>query len=69
MLKEFLKRYIAYKAEIDDPRGLCRDVTGLGRWGNGHGEVHLESLADLPYISGRVRHALDKQLGENDEDS
>jgi len=22
-------------SEIDDPKGLCKDVTNLGRWGNG----------------------------------
>ena len=27
--------------EIDDPRGLCVDVTSLGRWGNGDVEVGL----------------------------
>jgi predicted transport protein len=26
-------------AEISDPKGLCKDVTGLGRWGNGDVEV------------------------------
>ena len=27
--------------EINDPKGLCKDVTGLGRWGNGDVEVGL----------------------------
>jgi len=31
-------------AEINDPKGLCKDVTGLGRWGNGDVEVGLKSL-------------------------
>ena len=29
--------------EVHDPEGMCRDVTGLGRWGNGNVEVGLES--------------------------
>lgn len=49
-------------AEIDDPRGLCRDVTGLGRWGNGDVEVGLASLDDLPYVLGLVRQAFEKQM-------
>ena len=54
--------------EIDDPRKLCKDVTGVGRWGNGDVEVFLEKLEDLPYIMGLVRQSLEKQLGdENDE--
>lgn len=50
--------------DIDDPRGLCKDVTNLGRWGNGNVEVKLESLSDLPYVIGLVRQALERQLGD-----
>ena len=49
--------------DIDDPRGICRDVTGLGRWGNGNVEVGLEKLEDIPYIIGLVSQALERQLG------
>ncbi|MCY4042519.1 MAG: DUF1524 domain-containing protein, partial [Candidatus Dadabacteria bacterium] len=89
--EEFLKLYVAYKAEtnfvdvvpqskrlllilnmdftaIDDPRGICKDVTSVGRWGNGNVEVGLESKEDLPYIMGLVRQALEKQMGEEGED-
>lgn len=51
--------------EIDDPKGMCRDVTNLGRWGNGNVEVRLEKHEDLTYIIGLVRQALEKQLGED----
>ena len=53
--------------ELDDPRGLCIDVTNKGRWGNGDVEVKLTSLDQLPYIMGFVRQALDIQLGSNHE--
>ena len=49
--------------EIDDPRGLCVDVTNLGRWGNGDVEVGLSSLDDLPYIMGLIRQSFDRQMG------
>jgi len=52
--------------EIDDPRGLCKDVTNLGRWGNGNVEVGLDRLEDVTYIIGLVRQALEKQLGEEE---
>ena len=52
--------------EIDDPRGLCKNVTNLGRWGNGNVEVPLEKAEDLTYVVGLVRQALEKQLGEED---
>ena len=51
-------------AEISDPKGLCKDVTRLGRWGNGDVEVGLSSLEELPYVIGLVRQALEKQLGD-----
>ena len=51
-------------AEISDPKGLCKDVSGLGRWGNGDVEVRLSELDELPYVTGLVRQSLEKQLGE-----
>src|ERR1019366_6044790 len=84
--EEFLKLYVAYKAEtnfvdvvpqakrllltlnmlfadVNDPKGLCKDVTGLGRWGNGDVEVGLSTLDDLPYVIGLVRQSLELQMG------
>lgn len=56
-------------SDIDDPRKLCVDVTDLGRWGNGCVEVGLENDADLPYVMGLVRQALERQLGEDDTEA
>lgn len=89
--EEFLKLYVAYKAEtnfvdvvpqakrlllvlnigvaeLDDPRGLCRDISNIGRWGNGDVEVGLSSLAELPYVMGLIRQALDRQMGGPQDD-
>jgi uncharacterized protein with ParB-like and HNH nuclease domain/predicted transport protein len=52
-------------SEIVDPRGICRDVTNLGRWGNGDVEVALSSFDELPYILGLVRQAFERQMGES----
>ena len=49
--------------DIEDPRGLARDVTGLGRWGNGPTEIGLSSSEDVPYAMGIVRQAFDLQMG------
>ncbi len=54
-------------SEISDPKGLCRDITSLGRWGNGDVEVGLASLDELPYIMGLVRQSLELQLGNGAE--
>ena len=50
-------------AEISDPNGLCADVTGLGRWGNGDVSVNLSTIHELPYVIGLVRQSLERQLG------
>jgi predicted transport protein len=48
--------------EIEDPRNLCKDVSRLGRWGNGDVEVGLSSLEELPYVMGLVRQSFEKQI-------
>ncbi len=50
-------------SEINDPKGLCKDVTNTGRWGNGDVEVGLASLEELPYVMGLVRQSLEMQMG------
>ena len=49
--------------DIDDPKGLCKDVTGRGRWGNGDVEVGLSLFDELPYVLGLVRQSFEKQMG------
>ena len=51
-------------SEIDDPKGLCNDVTNLGRWGNGDVEIGVSSLDELPYVMGLIRQSFDRQMGE-----
>lgn len=85
--EEFLKLYVAYKAEtnfvdvvpqakrlllvlnlgiedIEDSKGLCRDISNIGRWGNGDVEVGLSSIDELPYIVGLIRQSFDRQMGD-----
>ena len=84
--EEYLKLYVAYKAEtnfvdvvpqtkrlllvlnlgiedIEDPKGLCRDISNIGRWGNGDVEVGLSRPDELPYVLGLVRQSFDRQMG------
>ena len=49
--------------ELHDPKGLAKDVTNLGRWGNGDVEVGLSEAEDMPYIMDLVRQAFEKQMG------
>ena len=52
--------------ELVDPKGLARDVTSMGRWGNGDAEVGIETEDELPYILGLVRQAFERQMGNGD---
>ena len=49
--------------ELHDPKGLAKDVTNLGRWGNGDVEVGLSKPEELPYVMGLIRQAFEKQMG------
>ncbi len=48
--------------EVHDPQGMCRDVTDVGRWGNGDVEVGLSSPDELPYVIGLIRQAFERQM-------
>ena len=50
-------------ADISDPKGLCKDVSGLGKWGNGDVEVRLSNAEEIPYVIGLIRQSLERQLG------
>lgn len=47
-------------AEINDPQGLCRDVTDLGRWGNGDVEIGLDSTDQLDDVMALIEQAFEK---------
>lgn len=47
---------------IKDPKGICKDVSGLGRWGNGDVEVGLENLSQLDYTMELIEQAFEEQV-------
>jgi uncharacterized protein with ParB-like and HNH nuclease domain/predicted transport protein len=52
--------------ELYDPRGKCRDITNVGRWGNGDVEVAISTVEEIPYVIGLVRQSLEMQMGNGD---
>ena len=50
--------------DVIDPKGICKDVTGLGRWGNGDVEVFLDSLAGLDDVMAIIEQSFQKQEAE-----
>ena len=48
-------------SEINDPNGICKDITGLGRWGNGDVELFMEHRDELDQIMEIVKQSFDAQ--------
>lgn len=53
--------------DINDPKGMCKDISGVGRWGNGDVEVGLSTIDELPYVMGLVRQSFERQMGNNSD--
>lgn len=51
-------------SEVIDPNGICRDITGLGRWGNGDVELYMEHTSDIDQIMEVVGQAYCLQADE-----
>lgn len=49
-------------SEIDDPKSLCKDVTNLGRWGNGDVEVGLSSVGQLDDVMYLVKQSFERNM-------
>ena len=47
--------------EVNDPNGICKDITGLGRWGNGDVELFMEHQDELEQIMEIVKQSFDAQ--------
>lgn len=48
-------------SDIIDPNGICRDITGLGRWGNGDIELFMERQDELDQVMEIVKQSFDSQ--------
>lgn len=44
-------------ADVIDPKGICKDITNIGRWGNGDVEVFWDSLDDLDDVMAIIEQA------------
>lgn len=52
--------------ELQDSRGIAKDVTNLAHWSNGDVQVGLNRPEELPYVLGLVRQSLEKQMGNGE---
>ena len=48
------------KGELDDPKGIAKDVSNTGHWGNGDYEIKIQNDDDLEYILSLIKQSLKK---------
>lgn len=53
--------------DIRDPKGIARDMTSIGHYGNGDVEVAIKSVDELPYVVGLIRQSLEQQMAGLEE--
>lgn len=57
--KNSLKLFINAKVgKLNDPLNITRDVSKIGRWGNGDYEVQVDSSKDLEYIMSLIKQVI-----------
>jgi predicted transport protein len=49
------------KGELDDPKGLCRDITSIGHYGNGDFDLKINENTDLDYVMFLINQSYKKQ--------
>lgn len=59
--KTKLKVYLNLKSgELQDEKGIARDVSNVGHWGNGAYEIQIGDLEDIDYITSLFKQSLKK---------
>ena len=49
------------KGELDDPKGLCRDISLIGHYGNGDYDLKINEKTDLDYVIFLINQSYKKQ--------
>lgn len=52
---------------LSDPQEKAKNVTDLGRWGNGDVEVGFSDLAQLPYVMSLINQSFERQMNSTDD--
>ena len=48
------------KGTLDDPKGISRDISNIGHWGNGDYEIIIKSNENLDYIMSLIKQSYKK---------
>lgn len=49
-----------FQGELDDPKGLSRNVANIGHWGNGDYEIQIQDDENIDYIMSLIKQAYKK---------
>lgn len=49
-------------SEVHDPKGICRDITNLGRWGNGDIELFMENTSEVDNVMEIIEQSYQMQV-------
>ena len=58
---DYIDVYDMTQAVEDGANGICKDITDLGRWGNGDVELFMEHQDELDQIMEIVKQSFDAQ--------
>ena len=59
ILKKGLKLFINLKkGQLDDPKGLTKDVSETGHWGNGDYELIVNNTDNIEYVMSLIKQAI-----------
>ena len=50
--------------DLNDPKGMCEDVSGKGRWGNGNTQVSIYKTDELDDVMHLIKQAYVISLSE-----
>lgn len=60
--KNAIKIYINLPfGELDDPKQIARDVSSIGKWGNGDYEIKINNDKNLEYILSLIKQSYEKK--------
>ncbi len=51
-------------SDVIDPKGICRDISGFGKWGNGDVELHMERASDVDQVMEIIEQSFRHQMEE-----
>jgi len=59
--KNTIKAYLNLKiGELDDPKNIARDVSNIGKWGNGDYEISMNDDLEIDYVMTLVKQSYQK---------